>query len=112
MKPRYVVSALMIVGILTPGAVLAAQRPQAQQPGPAVQAIRQSVAGQPAARRALGQLSAEQKNQLRAQVRALIEQSRRNLSSGLHNRRQMLGERLKLRLRIHQTVRRAIRGGR
>ena len=109
MKARHVLSALLIAGILSPAAALASQTPQ--KPKPAVKALRQSLAGRPAERRALRKLSPEQKQQLRTEVRDLMAQTRTTLQSGTHTRGQVLRERIKLRAAIRKAVRRQIRGG-
>ncbi len=111
MKLRHLLSAALIAGLLMPVGTLAAGTSGPQQPGPAVKAIRQAIAKRPAVRRQLGKLTVEQKQQLRADVRALLQQSRATLTSGQHTRGQMLKERLKLRAEIRKAVRKYIRGG-
>lgn len=111
MKLRHIFSVALVAGLFMPVGVLAAQRPGPQQPGPAVKAIRQAMARRPVVRRQLGKLSIEQKQQLRAEVRTLLQQSRANLKSGQHTRGQVLKERLRLRMEIRKTVRNYIRGG-
>jgi hypothetical protein len=109
MKVRHALSATLIAVLLLPVAAFAQQR--VQEPGPAVKAIRQAVAQRPAVRRQLGKLSVEQKQQLRADVRALLQQSRQNLQSGQHTRGQRLKARMKLRSEIRKTLRKYLRGG-
>lgn len=109
MKFRHLLSATLILGLLMPVAAFAQQRPQ--QPGPAVKAIRQVIAKRPAARRALGKLSVERKQQLGAEVKDLIQQSRATLKTGQHTRGQVLKERIKLHVEIREAVIKAIRVG-
>ena len=95
MKPRYIFSSLLILGLLVPATTFAAEQNRVTR-APLRQALKQK-------------LTPEQKQALRSEVRSLLQQSRSALATK-HTKGQVLRERLKLRAEIRKAIRKRIRG--